>query len=357
MRTIILFALIIACFLSLNTNAQCPVFEVTLESQADVDAFANDFPNCTEINGNLRIGTTLAGSPTNITDISGLSNLTTLNSNLIIWRNPNLSSLNGLQNITSIGASININDNNSLTSFDGLQNVTSIGSNLLIDNNFFLESLDGLQGITEIPGRVYLSNNIRLTDISAMGNITNIGGELDIRINTMLESLNGLGALLSIGEDFILLDNHLLIDINALDHTMSILGELEIRNNTELSTCDVTSICEYLEISNTAIISNNKDDCNSLNTLLTNCESVSTLETENLNIEIFPNPTSKDFFIKNKNQLKIKEIIIFDVYGKEHLRIQNDFQVINVSSLVNGLFFVKLLLEEGELVKKLKIQN
>src|SRR5690606_29922257 len=53
-----------------SQEPQCPTGDVILYSQADVNNFATNYPNCTEITGYLSIG----GS--DITDLSPLSNLT-----------------------------------------------------------------------------------------------------------------------------------------------------------------------------------------------------------------------------------------------------------------------------------------
>lgn len=41
-------------------QAQCPPENVVFSNQADVDAFVANYPNCTEIQGNLQFGFVLA---------------------------------------------------------------------------------------------------------------------------------------------------------------------------------------------------------------------------------------------------------------------------------------------------------
>jgi hypothetical protein len=91
--------------LSLNAVAQCPVGEVILSSQTDVNAFVAEYSECTEIDGALTIEI-LDGDDT-VEDLSGLNNLTTINGSLSIYGmndagNP--VSLQGMENITSTTA-------------------------------------------------------------------------------------------------------------------------------------------------------------------------------------------------------------------------------------------------------------
>ncbi len=89
-------------FLTINLIAQCPDGDVVLLTQSEVDAFVAQYPNCDSIDGSLIIGdNTPPYTPSDITDISGLSMIELLGKGLYIYYNPFLESLNGLQNITS----------------------------------------------------------------------------------------------------------------------------------------------------------------------------------------------------------------------------------------------------------------
>src|SRR5690606_25277166 len=83
---------------SFTTLPQCPPGgSVHLTSQTEVDAFATNYPNCTEVSGDL----TIQGA--NITDLTPLSNLTSVGGYLYIYNNSNLTNLDGLSNLTSVG--------------------------------------------------------------------------------------------------------------------------------------------------------------------------------------------------------------------------------------------------------------
>jgi hypothetical protein len=103
-------------------------------SQADIDNFQTNYPNCTELEGYV--------------EISGLD----------------ITSLNGLSVITSIGGGIEILGNDVLTNLTGLDNLTSIGGGLGIQYNAVLKSLTGLDNIdTSSISYLYVTDNYSLS--------------------------------------------------------------------------------------------------------------------------------------------------------------------------------------------------
>src|SRR5690606_429090 len=72
---------------SFTTLPQCPAGNVSLTSQAQIDDFATNYPNCTEISGYMII------SGSTITDLSPLSNLTSVGGYLNIYNNLSLTNL------------------------------------------------------------------------------------------------------------------------------------------------------------------------------------------------------------------------------------------------------------------------
>src|SRR5690606_15639211 len=120
---------------------QCPAGDVILTSQTEIDDFATNHPNCTEVSGNL----TIQGA--NITDLTPLSNLTSVGGYLYIGSNSSLTNLDGLSNLTSVGGFLYIGSNSSLNNLDGLSNLTSIGADLVIRSNSSLTDISGLENI------------------------------------------------------------------------------------------------------------------------------------------------------------------------------------------------------------------
>ena len=89
---------------------QCPTGSVVLSTQADVEDFVANFPDCTRIDGNLTLGGSVFLTGDVPLDVSGLSNLNEVTGTLNIYTTSTLSdqdeltpgSLEGLENISSV---------------------------------------------------------------------------------------------------------------------------------------------------------------------------------------------------------------------------------------------------------------
>jgi len=79
---------------------------------------------------------------------------------------------------------------------------------------------------------------------------------------------------------------------------------------------------------------------------------------------LYPNPTTGELRISpagggrgwNNGQLTIENVEVFDIYGRNvsshHLIISSSNQLINISHLSAGIYFVKIRTEAGEVVRK-----
>ena len=76
---------------------------------------------------------------------------------------------------------------------------------------------------------------------------------------------------------------------------------------------------------------------------------------EEVNIAVYPNPTSGELRIEN-GELGIKSIEIFDVSGRKQFSIFNFqfsiFNSINISHFPAGIYFVNIKTEKGVVTKK-----
>ena len=131
-------------------NEDCPLGDVNLFSQEEVDQFLIDYPNCTEISGNLYISFYAVS-----TDLSPLSNIQTVGGDLII-RYSGFTSIEGLEGLTSIAGNLDIRYNTELTSIKGLEGLTFIGEEIYIQSNRYLS----------ICNIEWLCNNIGNPDIN-----------------------------------------------------------------------------------------------------------------------------------------------------------------------------------------------
>ncbi|RZK25933.1 MAG: hypothetical protein EOO43_04230, partial [Flavobacterium sp.] len=167
--------------------AECPVGNVTLSTQAEVNQFVADYPNCTLITGNLRIGVETGNS--NITDISQLYHLSTVTGNVFISYNSGLQNLVGLGSLTNIGGLFI--QNNGLKNLNGLSSLTN-ATNLLIGYNNLLTNINGLSVLTSVTGSVIIQNNNALTNINGLNNLTTVNGILTIKDNNTLSNISGI---------------------------------------------------------------------------------------------------------------------------------------------------------------------
>lgn len=305
------FLLLCLLWIKQSLNAQCPVAPLTLNSQAQVDAFPSNFPNCE----NLAVLLTITGN--NITNLDGLSSIQTTSNSIILRDNPQLSSLAGLSNLTSIAVELKIENNDALTNLSGLDNLSWLGGHLSIEGNALLATLDGIGPIPSLGSYLNISFNPALTDITALNNLTEVGpnyfnGFLAINNNSSLPAINGLdlitangsyfflgsnpamttvnglNGLTTVNGDFEIAGNPSLTDLNAfvslttidgsfnvdnnqaltnLDEFNSLTtinGPLTIASNSSLSNCVSNGICDFLAGTGTAIISNNAVGCNSV---------------------------------------------------------------------------------------------
>ena len=230
-KAIIVLILISLC---ISVWAQCPTGNVSFTSQTQINSFAADYPGCTDLPGSLRV----EDSGISITNLNGLSQLTSIGGNLSIRSNPNLYNLSGLSNLTSIGDYFYVRFNDDLQNFNGLNSLTTIGGYMLVQWNASLSSVSGLNNLTSIGGDMDFYRNGSLSSFAAFSNLTSVNGSLEVEDNDNLYSLNGL-------------DN---IDANGLTF-------IRIGGNGNLSVCGVESICTYLAINGGGNIYGNSSGC------------------------------------------------------------------------------------------------
>jgi len=93
---------------------------ITFSRQSQIDSFRILYPQCTFIQGDVRIE---EGVPGEIINLDSLSNVQTLGGNLRISSNLSLTNLDGLSSLATIGGGIRIYANDNLSSLNGLANI------------------------------------------------------------------------------------------------------------------------------------------------------------------------------------------------------------------------------------------
>ncbi len=199
-------------------------------TQLDIDNFEINYPDCIELEGNVKIG------DGDITNLNGLNLISSIGGDLDIG-NENLVNLMGLESLQTIGGKLRIVGNENLIDFNGLENLSLIQGDLEIGasgrsgsctGNPSLMNLDGINNLTYIGGNLNIICNDLLTSITGLESLNSIGGTINILGNYALINLIGLNNLSSVPGDLIISGNSSLIDLNGLENLSSIQGDLKI---------------------------------------------------------------------------------------------------------------------------------
>ncbi len=249
--------------LSAQFDEPCLPEGIVFSSQAEIDSFQVNYPNCTEIEGDVKI------TGDDITNLYGLSYLTAIGGRLWFHRNPVLSSLSGLENLDTIRGNLRFGDHPSLLGGNpALSNMTGLNglkhiANLIIYNNDGLVSLSGLEGLSSsgyikicynnslisLTGlnnvdsieNLFIFSNDALINLAGLDNLVSILGSISIMGNDNLISLTGLENLRYIAEDVAIGGpnaydgNYAILNLNGLNNLDSIGGLFSIANNSLLS--------------------------------------------------------------------------------------------------------------------------
>ena len=159
---------------------------ITVTTQAEVDALNNTLAGKTTIDGNVFIGYGLADDTLRsyITDLTPLSNVSHITGTLFIRRNGSLVNLNGLTHLQTIGGNFRI------------------GAIFTENSNPQLTTLGDFPALQSIGGFFQVTNNDTLTTLGDFPVLQTIGGELIISGNSTLETIGDLSALTSIRGGF-----------------------------------------------------------------------------------------------------------------------------------------------------------
>lgn len=258
--------------------AECPPGDVEFNSQAELDYFILQYPNCTQLNGAVTIYGAVSQDITNlnalqnithvegildikyteITNFEGLNNLETTGSHLSILYNDYLIDFQGMDNLNFIGGNFEVFNNDSLQSFHGLESLTSIYEGISVVYNPLIVNFNGLNNLTEIgispPGdgimpdlsRIFRNNS--LTSLDGLENLTTFHSGLELLDNPMLSSISALSGITQIatgiGWDTVLVRIQELPSLETLEglHNLEIIyGDLKIISNPSLANLEALS--------------------------------------------------------------------------------------------------------------------
>ncbi len=253
--------------------AQCPLNPYAFHSQADVNNFQSEFPNCED-------AYVFSFWGNDITDLSPLSHITSIN-HLLFYGTDNITSLMAFDNAQIIG-SLHITDSDGISTLDG----------------------------------IHFSINEELTSLS-------------------------------------LQNNSILDNIDALDDLNLSIASVTIKDNPNLSNCAVKRVCKSLSLENATIsISKNGVGCNSQAEVAAFCLSMS-VDSFNLNnkIVLAPNPTTGITQLAVDSEIISTKAVLYSQFGQQLMIINEN--IIDISHLANGIYFLSIATDQGVIVKKI----
>jgi hypothetical protein len=313
---------------------------INFSTQAKIDSFSINYPGCTEIEGYV-----LIPGFSGISNLAGLSSLTTIGGDLSISNHDVLSNLNGLENLISIGGHFVIYNNDASTGLSGLDNLTAIEDFFVIEDNDELTNLSGLENLTTIKQGLIVSKNAILTNLIGLENVTLIEGNLFVFGNPALSSLTALENLISVEGQLVIAVNSALYELDGLGNIdYSTITELMIHDCPNLSICEVENICDFIENDGLAMISGNAPGCNSVDEVETACMAVPVeelLSEDDTPIHIYPNSTS-DFIIIDKGNSQDLNIRIINNLGQPIISktLTNQITTLDLSEYPLGIYYL-----------------
>lgn len=249
----------------------------------------------------------------------------------------NISDLTGLEYFTNIQyLFVNVN----LISQLNISQLTQLIT-LRCDNNY-LTSLN-LNGLTSIEQLNINNNNLNSFDCSGLPNLKSIScannqlSALDLSNNSLLTRLY--------------CSNNNLISINiknSINHDFSISG---FNDCWKTGNPNLATIC--VDASELTSVQNHLNNCGTAQTIniTSNCGLGSDEFVAN-KVVLYPNPTNSIITISS-NEI-IKNIELYDSVGRVLVSkiIENNQTSLELSTYSNGIYFIKISTENGEIIEK-----
>ena len=265
-------------------SSTCLPEGVIFKSQFQLDSFRVLYPNCTEIQGAVKIIYNIENPITHFYGLQNVKKMGGLYLNYGIYK-----SLNGLENLEEIAGALSIHNADSLSNLHGLSSLNKIGSFLANDLN--INNLEGLESLQTVERNFQIYDNDELVSLEGISNLQQIGydkqpqalnnlligrnqklesiaslenlsghhfkGNIRITSNPLLESLNGL-QIINLADGLVEIhNNESLLDLNGLENLTQV-ERLKISGNENLiSITGLESLetVEYgLEIHNNAAL-------------------------------------------------------------------------------------------------------
>lgn len=355
------------------SHGQCPPGDVNLNSQNAVDQFIANYPNCTEIEGDLYIRgfiTDFSGldkiksvgdslylrlaTPAEYSVEVNLSGLTSIGTDFICFQN-HVEAID-LSNLKSIGRNLEFYQND--MAYINLERLFYIGGGMEVYQNFlapystFTPPDLHFEELAQVDGDIsFYQNKIKSIGCS---NLDTIRGSFEVYqndslANLYLDSLNTvIGDVTISGTD--------LSDLNTFQKLLQVGGDLQITFNSFLTDC--SGICPLLNtdgVDGNISIAHNPFACNSESEVSSSCiVGIEGAEKDAQNLKLFPNPTRGKLHLNNASN---GTLVFYDLLGRyiTEYPITANQPTVDIYNLPNGYYFVELLSKNGSVLGVQKI--
>jgi len=301
------------------SHGQCPPAGLTITNQSQIDALIINYPNCTEINGDVVI------DEVNISNLNGFANIVSITGALEIREVPALATLNGLQNLQTIGTDLILREVGGLSGLDALSSLLSVGGEFTVRSCPDLVDLDGVENLTTVGLGLIIRDCESLTSIGGLSGVTFVGEILEVVENPVLNSLSGLENVATIvgGEEgaLVIEGNDQLGSLAGLGNGSTVMtGAVTIAGNALLDFCAVPSICNYLQdppAGASITINTNVSGCNAQAEVQAACAILDTdyFTTKSLPFRILENPVVNE--LKLHSTEEAGTVVIYDALGRK----------------------------------------
>lgn len=222
-------------------------------------------------------------------------------------------------------------------------------------------------------------NLVNLTKLKYLDCVDNMLTSLNVSNNPLLEYLDISG-----GGDVLPVNNISEIDLtnNPNINTLKASGvdKINLHNNNNAQSMSINVSCNYcwdyppdfivgsvcMEVDNVESAQNNQSPYSEWSILHSNINvnytddlsqcALSTLKFHRNDVAIYPNPNQTGIvYLKSKNET-IYKIMIFDLLGRKMIEENKITDNINISSLKNGNYFLKIISSKGSQTEKLIVE-
>lgn len=176
----IILSIVLFLNISFACGQSCFPGGLFLTTQEQVDAFPSENPDCTFIEGTIRVN-----ANNDIINLDSLKQITKAGGLLLIDATA-LISLSGLSSIDSILSPVSIN-NTAIASLEGLQNIKYINS-ISINENDLLEDVSALSNLPSCSNRLSFSRNAILKEVIGFNQLKN-ASQISFFENPQLEAV------------------------------------------------------------------------------------------------------------------------------------------------------------------------